>query len=135
MSFNNRFDCQLWTQRETDITNQVLDSAVKDVQFLVHQGFVTSSTSLLRLSMAPPQSYSTAAEYLHNVLSQRGPDAVPYAEFEKGRIREHVSELQDVSMALLGMSLSCHTELSNLFSLLWLCAVKANGTFTYYHLL
>ncbi|MEW5306900.1 MAG: hypothetical protein WDW38_005790 [Sanguina aurantia] len=46
--------------------------------------------------MAPPQSYGTAMEYLHNALSQRGPEATPYEEAAKGKIREDVFELQKV---------------------------------------
>lgn len=41
-----------------------------------------------------------ALEFLSQVLSQRGPDAVPYAEGVKYNIREHVSELLKVSEAL-----------------------------------
>jgi hypothetical protein len=37
-----------------------------------------------------------ALEYLSQVLSQRGPQAVPYEEGAKWRIREHVSELLKV---------------------------------------
>ncbi|MEW5306902.1 MAG: hypothetical protein WDW36_009337 [Sanguina aurantia] len=35
-------------------------------------------------------------EYLHNALSQRGPEATPYEEAAKGKIREDVFELQKV---------------------------------------
>lgn len=37
-----------------------------------------------------------ALEYLSQVLSQRGPQAVPYEEGAKWKIREHVSELLKV---------------------------------------
>jgi hypothetical protein len=41
-----------------------------------------------------------ALEYLSQVLSQRGPQAVPYEEGAKWRIREHVSELLKVMKQL-----------------------------------
>jgi hypothetical protein len=41
-------------------------------------------------------------EYLSQVLSQRGPQAVPYEEAAKWKIREHVSELLKVGAAGLG---------------------------------
>lgn len=37
-----------------------------------------------------------ALEYLSQVLSQRGPQAVPYEESAKWKIREHLSELLKV---------------------------------------
>jgi hypothetical protein len=37
-----------------------------------------------------------ALEYLSQVLSQRGPKAVPYEEGAKWKIREHLSELLKV---------------------------------------
>jgi hypothetical protein len=37
-----------------------------------------------------------AVEYLSQVLSQRGPQAVPYEEGAKWKIREHLSELLKV---------------------------------------
>lgn len=37
-----------------------------------------------------------ALEYLSQVLSQRGPQAVPYEEASKWKIREHLAELLKV---------------------------------------
>jgi hypothetical protein len=41
--------------------------------------------------MGPP--LGQALEYISSVLSQRGPQAVPYAERSKWTIREHLSDL------------------------------------------
>ncbi len=47
--------------------------------------------------MGPP--VGQAMEFLSQVLSQRGPDAVPYQENVKWTIREHLSELIKVGDA------------------------------------
>jgi hypothetical protein len=44
--------------------------------------------------MGPP--VGQALEFLSQVLSQRGPQAVPYAENVKWSIREHMSDLLKV---------------------------------------
>lgn len=44
--------------------------------------------------MGPP--VGQALEFLSQVLSQRGPQAVPYAENTKWSIREHMSDLLKV---------------------------------------
>lgn len=50
--------------------------------------------------MAPP--IGQALEYLSSVLSQRGPQAVPYDEGVKWAIRQHMSELLKVRGPLVG---------------------------------
>ena len=47
--------------------------------------------------MPPP--YGQAIDYLNNVLSQGGPQAVPYDEAVKWTVRDHVLEVQKVRPA------------------------------------
>lgn len=67
--------------------------------------------------MAPPYTQTgTAMEYLHGVLSQRGPQAVPYEEAAKGNIREQVSELQKVGRSLVSCAVCYDTLLLRVFN-------------------
>jgi hypothetical protein len=50
--------------------------------------------------MGPP--LGQALEYISQVLSQRGPQAVPYEEKFKWTIREHLSELLKVTVFAAG---------------------------------
>lgn len=67
--------------------------------------------------------YGYSLDYLSQVLSQRGPQAVPYAESVKWNIREHLTELQKVFPSL-GVKLSdFHSNDGRLLHLF-----KAEGT-------
>lgn len=53
-----------------------------------------------------------ALEYITQVLSQRGPQAVPYPEATKWNIREHLSELLKVSVLHITATETCQAERS-----------------------
>ncbi|GIL66936.1 hypothetical protein Vafri_20457 [Volvox africanus] len=66
---------------------------------------------------------SSVLEYLTNVLSQRGPSAVPYDENVKWNIRDHVSELQKVFPTLSSKLSEYHSNDGRLLHVL-----KIDGT-------
>jgi len=72
--------------------------------------------------MGPP--VGQALEFLSQVLSQRGPQAVPYAENVKWSIREHMSDLLKVRG---GWRLSRALPLSNADAALFVFLRAASG--------
>lgn len=59
--------------------------------------------------MGPP-AYGQAIEFISAVLSQRGPQAVPYEERHKWTVREHLSDLLKVQLEDRRNRLQLHAQ-------------------------